>query len=257
MANEILGRVGFWRRVGAVLIDALCIAFPCSLLGGLLFAVSGGVLQMTSPGLQARACQDLTSYPQGLSPAPPTDSNYAVLCDSYFLAGRTGSVLIVGARNVDAVITTDRWASYLLTADGRTGAVDVSWITPLAFVIYLLLVQNRYRRTLGQRLMRSRLMLADNAEATRIPFRRLALRYAILLAGYVPTLILSGAATIAFVAGAATPLMFFAGVSGAWLLGAAWWGWNTVLIVRKKDPVYDRLARIAVVRTGRPVVDQP
>ena len=79
------------------------------------------------------------------------------------------------------------------------------------------------------------------------PCARLALRYAVLLGGFLPTvLIVVYVSYMLFTNFDAQPSVAL--VILAVLLFAVWALWNVILIARKKDPIYDRAAGTAVVR---------
>ena len=220
--------------------------------------MSHGAIQMMSPGLRSHNCEEVTSYPGDLSPAPPENSNFAVICSSYSLAGRTGQILTVGSRSQGSAVTQELYVNYPLDADGRPGnSIDVSWITPLAFLGYLVLAQHRFRKTIGLRMMRSQMIWTDDATAERIPFTRLAVRYAVLFAGYIPAIAVIGYTAVTVLNGSAATETLIGGMGIGWLLGMIWWLWNVILIARKRDPIYDRVARTAIVRIEKPAAASP
>jgi hypothetical protein len=140
--------------------------------------------------------------------------------------------------------------TYLAGPNGTTvKGVDLSWVAPVLFLAYLIVFQSRSGQTLGLRLMGSRLLMPSNPNVAKVPLLRIITRYAVMLGGFFP------AALVAFYLSSAArnapndaPLPF-AGIAPliVVILGLGWPLWNIVLIARKQDPIFDRVAGTAVV----------
>ena len=241
-------RAGFWRRTLAIVADALSVSVPCAVLSALLFSASGGRIQ-AAVGLDFNVCERRTSVPDSLVPAPPRDSNFAAECHRRSLAGPTGHVLLVGRAMRTATFSTQVSRSYLLGDDGAVvDGVDWSWGAPGLLLLYLVLGQWRWGRTLGLRAAGLRLSLRGGPRTGKVPLGRVLLRYALGIGGYLPMIVVIAVVLSRIQTGPEGAAPSFAGLGLALLFGAVWSLWNMVLIVRKRDPLYDRWAGTALVR---------
>ena len=176
-------RAGWWRRTLALMIDSACVIAPSIILGALLFAGTGGFLQWSEPGLQWQLCKSVTQIPADLRPPPPKDSNEAAVCQTQSIAGQIGAALIVGRTTRESGSVSTVAMTYLLQRSGQIGGHDVSWITYAALLILLVTGEWRSGTTPGKRLLGLRVIAAEDPERRSIPLKRVAIRYAIAIAG--------------------------------------------------------------------------
>ena len=244
----VLPRAGFWRRVIAFTIDSLIVGVIIAVLGTLAFSLSRGRVQTAPFALTTSTCLGLNDIPPGLSPPPPDNSNHASLCTSGSFPGLPMQRALVVGRyvSVDGG-ESDVSRSYPLDADDSTvDAFDVTWVGQLGFLAYLAAALCLRGRTAGMRVLRIRLVVLSDPERSRVPLPAILVRAAVAVGGLLPAVAIGG---YVFVRGWQDPEQ--APVGLVWLaaiVAMAWILWNAVLIGRKRDPVYDRVARLAVVR---------
>jgi hypothetical protein len=109
-------RAGFWLRLASYLIDTLIIFVPISLVVGILFAWTDGRVFLTSPPIKYKQCESLKSYPSGLTPAPPDQSNFITRCSLYSVSGLVANTLTVGRQTVESGVTKTVSQAYPLNA---------------------------------------------------------------------------------------------------------------------------------------------
>jgi hypothetical protein len=138
----------------------------------------------------------------------------------------------------------------MLDRDGRPiDGLSADWIVAIAFVAYLLAMETRVGTSLGDRAMRIRVLDATAPTTPSVPLRKIVTRYLAVLVGFLPM----WAVVLAYLGGywadlEEIPASFF---TWLWITGAAAFGWIIFLnvqIIRKRDPLYDRIAGTAVVR---------
>ncbi len=242
-------RAGFWRRLLSSVIDLVIVGAPFQIIVAVLFAMTGGSIQMTSNGLITQTCEHRTSVPAGLTPPPPRNPNFANDCRFSFFGAPTGRVLIVGRAERDGGVTRSVFRSYMLNAAGEPiQGVSIDSYVVLVLVAYVVALTARRGQTLGARVMRIRVVDLANSESPRVPIRRILIRYAAMLIGFIPAVLvlLVGASAGDDVAttknGISTNQIIYAVLSAA--------AWIIVLVVQmalKRDPVYDWLAGTAVI----------
>ncbi|MDR7221558.1 RDD family protein [Aminobacter aminovorans] len=88
-------RAGFWRRVGALMIDSIIILLPLQILVAILFAQTNGAVQGNF-GITLTICAPVEHLPEGLQPPPPADANSATECRSSLFGFETSRTLSVG-----------------------------------------------------------------------------------------------------------------------------------------------------------------
>jgi uncharacterized RDD family membrane protein YckC len=123
----------------------------------------------------------------------------------------------------------------------------------LALFIYLVAMECRFGATLGKRLLHIR--AADIAELRRtgIPLRKAVLRNLLIPIGVVPMLVVL---FVSYIANKGDPEGTFGGNFFVWfgaagVVGTVWNLWVLIEIVRKRDPIYDKIAGTAVLREPR------
>ena len=253
-----LSRAGFWRRWLAKLIDMIIVAIPFQILAAILFSMTAGFVQMHS-GVTISICNATSTIPQSLAPPPPHDSNFAAVCRTSLFGAQTGATLIVGRTTREGNATTTVRQGYMLDKDGNViSGLSIDWFFVLAFLVYLVGMTWTSGRTWGDRVMGVRVADVAEPSASGIPLRKAIIRYLAMVIGFVPVFAIliyqyavagGGGVDAVF-----TPSFF------RWLIytGVPAFIWVVMLITQiamKKDPVYDRLAGTAVVKSRS--VDTP
>ena len=246
--NAECERGGFWRRLLALLIDAVAIAFILQLAAFAAFPLSHGRVQYLG-GIVALTCDKLDKVPEGIS--VPDDFGPTSISDCRrglfgLISGRT---LVVTRTNQVGAITTMRQIIRTLDADGNP--VDVVAVDFL-FVPLLLALRFAFdlgRGSPGRRICRLRLATASGAEhpsAARLGYRHLV-QFAPLLIATV-----CGLGIGAFPEGSrlwiriAIMLPTFALAIEA-----------IIAICRRKEACYDRFAGTRVLRLDKAGVFMP
>jgi RDD family len=250
-----LPRAGFWRRWLATLIDTIVIVFPFQVLAAVLFSMTAGMVQMDN-GFYT-FCAGVKTVPPFLNPPPPHDSNFARVCRVSFFGAPTGAILTVGRITREGATTMSVSHGYMLDNNGNPiDGLSIDWIVMLAFLTYLIVMIWKTGRSVGARILGTKVIDVADPGASGVPIRKAIIRYLAMAIGFVPAFALliyqyaahGGAADAMFPAGFFRWFMYAGGLA---LL------WGVVLmfqIAAKKDPVYDRLAGTAVVkaRAGEP-----
>lgn len=248
-------RAGFWRRFGSFLVDGAIILLPLEVVVAILFAMTDGQIQGRF-GLNVLGCQALTQLPPGLQ-TQITNPNGAAKC-AFGLPGLpTANVLVVSRSEKNGAVTTTVSESFWLDAKGDLAAqagYDVTWIAVLILFTYIVACEVWRGRTIGDRMVRTRVVDAAHSDIVGIPFGRSIGRRVAMMIGTIPAAIVltpvfsyryDAAALAAYTA---TPFYRY-GMIVSVVIGLAWLILIVVAIARKKDPIYDRIARTAVIRT--------
>jgi uncharacterized RDD family membrane protein YckC len=243
-------RAGFWRRWLATLIDIIVVMIPFQVLAAILFAVTAGGVQMNS-GLFT-SCAPATTVPKTLDPPPPHDSNFANACHVSFFGATTGATLIVGRTTREGTTTTTVSQGYMVDAEGKPiNGTSIDWIVQLAFLGYLIGMVWKTGRTVGARTVGVRVVDAARPATPGVPLGRTIIRYLAMVIGVIPMfavliyqrVAVGGSADAMFTGGFFHWFMAAGGLAALWILVLI------VQIARKQDPVYDRLAGTAALRS--------
>ncbi|MGC2775173.1 MAG: RDD family protein [Bradyrhizobium sp.] len=244
-------RAGFWRRLVSSAIDVVIVGAPFQIIVAVLFAMTAGSIQMTSNGFVVQSCERRTTVPAGLAPAPPPKSNFANECRFSLFGIPTGRRLIVGRAERDGNGTRSVFRSYMLNAAGEPiQGTSIDGYVFLVLVAYVLALTALSGQTLGARAMRIRVVDIAHSGSVRVPLRRILIRYAAMLIGFVPAVVVLLVDAHSAGGDLETAHDVIAGkeIGVAILVALAW---EIVLIGQialKRDPVYDRLAGTAVIR---------
>jgi RDD family len=249
-ATTGLRRAGFWRRWLAILIDGIVVMIPFQILAAILFSATAGMIQMDRGFFSS--CINGTTIPQGLDPPPPRDSNAIRVCKISFFGALTGATLSVARVAHDGGSTTTVSQTYMLDKDGTpVHGRSIDWIYQLAFVGYLVAMIWTRGKTLGSRVVKVKVIDTANPSAAGVPLSKTIVRYLAMMIGAVPALALLIYQRIA-VGGTADAMFtssFFQWFGYAAVLGGLWALVLIIQVAMKRDPVYDRLAGTAVVRS--------
>src|SRR5262249_46472773 len=185
-------------------------------------------------------------------PPPPPGSNCARECKVYaFFGAQTARSLQVGRVTKEGATTKTVWRGYMLDRHGRPiDGVSADWIVMTALIAYLLAMETRTGATLGDRAMRIRVIDAAVPAGPSVPLRKIVTRYLAASVGFLPML----AVALAYFGPYGPDFEEIAAsniFTWLWITGAVAFGWFIFLnvqIIRKRDPLYDRIAGTAVVR---------
>lgn len=252
---QVLSKGGFWRRVLALVLDALMVLVPLQILVAVLFAATGGGVQ-GSFGIVSTNCQQSTELPAGLDPPPPDGFNYVVECRASLFGFDTSRTLIAGKQTVDGAVTTNVFQSYALDAAGnpRPGAFHADLLAIIACFAWMVGFAAVRGATPGKRVLA--MCIIQHAEPDRpgLGFGRSLGREAAKWLGALPSLgvflWLSGwgsdadSLTQAMQSGTSLAVLAAAGI-----INLVWMMWIVISIVRRRDTIYDRIAGTAVIRT--------
>ena len=183
---------------------------------------------------------------------PPRDSNAIRVCKISFFGALTGATLSVARIAHDGGTTTTVSQTYMLDKDGTpVHGRSIDWIYQLAFVGYLVAMIWTRGKTLGSRVVKVKVIDIANPSAAGVPLSKTIVRYLAMMIGAVPALALLIYQRIA-VGGTADAMFtssFFQWFGYAAVLGGLWALVLIIQVAMKRDPVYDRLAGTAVVRS--------
>lgn len=248
-ATADLPRAGFWRRWAATLIDTIVVLFPFQVIAAILFVITAGTVQMNSGFFSI--CEATKTIPQQLAPPPPHDSNAAKVCRTLFFGATTGAILTVGRVTREGTTTTTVSQSYALDKDGNpTRATSIDGIVWLAFLAFLIAMVWKTGKTVGARIVGTRVVDITRPGTAGVPLGKAIIRYLVMIIGACPAfaLLLYRSVTVGGSADVMFTASFFQWFMYAGGLGALWVIVLIVQIARKSDPIYDRLAGTAVLR---------
>jgi uncharacterized RDD family membrane protein YckC len=245
-------RAGFWRRLWAFVVDALLICVPLQIAVAALYPVTNGKIQLSS-GIAFNICNanvPVAALPPAVNP-PSMHANAASICRSTFFGLETARWLTVSRVSREGVVTKTFSVNYRLDRDNKvTSIYAIDWLAFVGIFIFLVALEHRLGTTFGKRLLRLRVANLHEGHRGEIPLRAAVLRNVLLWIGFYPVLIvLLGA----YVLGAWNVEGFMCGgmfwsFMAAGLLSCALYLWIVIEIASKRDPIYDRFSRTAVVR---------
>jgi uncharacterized RDD family membrane protein YckC len=247
-----LVRAGFWRRLWAFVVDALLICVPLQIAVGALYPITNGKVQFNG-GLAFNTCNSnvaVDKLPPAANP-PSMHANAASICRSTFFGLETARWLTVSRVTQEGALTKTFSLYYRLDRNNMLANVYVvDWVALVGILIFLVTLEHRFGTTPGKRLLGLRVADLQEDHGGGIALRAAALRNILLWIGTYPMIIVAAGI---YAAGAWNAEGFMSsGVywsfTGAGLLGFAISLWIVIVIARKRDPVYDRFARTAVVR---------
>ena len=195
--------------------------------------------------------------PDSLNPPPPADADFVVDCRySLFGLADTARDLVVGklstVKQGQTSTTTFTGQRYVLDKDGLPGKiVSLKGGEFLLFLLYFILLQSRHGATAGMALLKIRVMNIESPGSVGIPPLKAFIRPLVLFAGSIPFW-----AYLIWMAAHSKNALAEATATGFTpppvlvLIWAAYVVWIIVDIVRRRDPVYDRIAKTAVVLTA-------
>lgn len=248
-----LARAGFWRRWLALIIDTIIVLLPFQLLAAGLFAMTAGMVQMPSGFFNICEHGGKDQISEALRPLAPRDSNFITACRTSFLGATTGRTLTMGRATREGNLTTTVTMSYMQDKEGTVvKGTTIDWIFYLTLVIYLVAMISTGGRSLGGRAVRIRVIDAKNPDALEVPLHKVVIRYLVMFIGVMP---LAAFYTFQYWSkGGIADAMFTTEVlpvfAATAVFGALWALALTIQIARKTDPIYDRAAGTAAIRSS-------
>ena len=248
--SEINVRAGFWRRWFSTLLDIVLVWLPFQMLVAVLFASTSGHVQISS-GLVFKTCAPVQHLPADLAPPPPEGSNFARECRFSLFGAETARRLLVGRVVKEGGVTKSFSQSYSLDRDGGlVDPVSLDWPVAAIFLVYLVALKSRSGQSLGDRALRIALLDTSPGAGLAVPARKILMRYLAMATGLIPVILTTayGIARYGSLAKAAAADEALILTVGEGLLVLIWAVVNIVLIVTRRDPIYDRLAGTTVER---------
>ncbi|MBV9113302.1 MAG: RDD family protein [Hyphomicrobiales bacterium] len=253
-------RAGFWRRAFSLIVDALVIGIPFQILVVWLYAATDGAVQVT--GMYV-GCHIVDQPKYALDPPPPKQSNFAKECRSSVIGLETSRTLVVGRAFREGSVTKTVSQNYSLDSDGQPrNALHLDWLEQLALLAYLITMEHRTGVTLGNYVFRIEVVSWKSPGSPGIPLLNSIIRQLSQWLGLVPIVAFG---VYEFIAGGEFSFVFNEGwtIKSITLKSATnevrvlliclglcvlWSLCNLILIVAKRDPLFDRLARVTVLR---------
>jgi uncharacterized RDD family membrane protein YckC len=152
-------RSGFWRRFGALVVDAFIIAIGLQLLGIPAYAVSGGHVQSNIAHIDF--CYHLDdSIPPGLKIPPGFQAKYVYYCEHRLFGLPTGRSVAIYQQpqphpgtNVYLTVPVDAYGKPL-----SGNWLDLQWLLILALLGFRIGCEREHGQTTGKRVMRVRVV---------------------------------------------------------------------------------------------------
>ena len=226
-------RGGFWRRLGALFVDALIIAVGLQLLGIPAYEMSGGRVQ--SDILSHTISHNLSAVPAAVKIPSESEPNYIYECvGSWFGFPTAQWITVIYQPQPQAGADTE--AIVLVDADGQPlgdFSLDLQMLLIPVLLVYRIGCERRRGQTIGKRLTRVRVIQIAPGTGRFSPAikRNLALFLPMIFTGVAPLEMPLWLELIAAV--------IFCGVLG----GVIVWQMAT-----RRDTYYDKAAGTAVVR---------
>lgn len=255
MSTTAFDIAGFWRRFGAIAIEIIVVTIATGVLLSVLYAVSDGRIQSSVGGYPF--CDQLTVVPEGLDPRPLANPSFVEDCRIALPGLNVGRLLRVGARANDNILAHESMQTYWLDSDGAflAGVLSLSFLPFINFPLYSIWMEGRSGQTIGKRLLRIRTIDIDKPDSIGVPMAKVFWRQfwlftltAFSTLGEITRDWIVQPYSESFQEVLDNPLYYVSEgiglVTGTFLIVIF-----VVAVVRKRSPLYDRLAGTAVVRT--------
>lgn len=244
---------GFWRRLGAFLIDYLIVLVPVFILVAALFsATNGGVTGSFS--LRWNKCYAATLN----APNNPANSNYDWQWCKTSLFGLTVAQWVQGSpkavtQSNDQSSSSPPTIEYFLDPQGsiRSAPLDIGLTEWIALFVYLVLMEMKSGKSIGKRIMA--IAVHDDSDFDRVglPARKAARRQIMKFLGLLPVPLLD--AWYALQSWGDPPEAIQEASNGALIIAVAamlagliWPIWIAASIVLGENPIHDRFAETSV-----------
>jgi uncharacterized RDD family membrane protein YckC len=217
-----------------------------------VYPLTNGAIQVSS-GIVINSCGpiNITKLPTDLGPPPPAGANYALVCRTSLFGWETARWLAVGRVTKEGIVTKKIEHTYRMGPDNKLrNAYAVDWIVMLAIFIYLVTLEHRAGATVGKRQLGLQVVDANDPDRTGVPLRKAVARNLFMWMGFAPALIVLVGAFLSNGAEADAIFTdtFFFWFTAAGLFALVIVAWMVVEVARKRDPLYDAIARTAVIR---------
>jgi hypothetical protein len=242
-------------------VDFVVVLAPLQFLAVWLFLATAGHVQMDGGVIREVRCEPVSALPENLNPEPPDNWNVAVDCWTRLFGAPTAHALTVARaitiRTSAATVTQTVSRRYTLDAKGAViDAFSLDLVAFAALALYLVGMKGLRGQSLGDRLVRVRLV--DVADPSRVgaPVWKVILRYLAMAIGLLPGAAWLGWLAIEYRADAwvhqsARASLVCIGLFVVWMVA------NIVLIARKLDPIYDRICGLSVHRLPTLAPEEP
>lgn len=242
-------RAGLFRRGFSLSIDVLLVCIPFQILTAILFATTAGQVQFNH-GLTYTRCFNVTSLPGDLKPAPPANANTAQVCKTSFFGAEIARQLTVARVTQSGNTTSSVAQTYVLDAHNKTiSGWTLDWPAFVALIAYLIWAPLRDGGTIGQRT--TKIVLVDESLKTTSPpsLQRVGVRTLVLFGPFVAALL--GESLLGHLGSESADQIVSTGF-WVWLVALAapvtlFYLVCAVQIARKRDPLWDRAARTAML----------
>jgi len=237
-------RAGVWRRLLALLIDAIAITVLTQLLAMLLYPLSHGRVQFAG-GFYALSCSKLDKAPDGADIPADFNANSITDCRQTVFGLTSARILHVARITREGAVTRTVQIARMLDTDGGPIAAFSLDLLALPLLIAWRLGFDRGRGTPGRRMCRIR--LANAGDGGPPGASAVWRRYGLLFVVFSPFLIWS-IGEMLWPTSAADPgwLLFIVIVSYCPSLIVLLQAWRAAF--RRQDPWYDRFAGTCVLR---------
>jgi uncharacterized RDD family membrane protein YckC len=147
-------RAGFWRRALALAIDVVVVAFIVTVAGTILFALTGGQVRLSTALIDTVSCAQVDPQQLVLPNPPPFRITHAERCTKRFFGYVHDRTLRVSEVTQSDSVTYIRAVTYPVGADGRLVPADyIDFMIYVLLVVYVLVLEWRFGRTIGKRLV--------------------------------------------------------------------------------------------------------
>jgi uncharacterized RDD family membrane protein YckC len=245
-------RAGFCRRAVSLCIDCVIVFLPIQIIAAALFALTAGSVQFTGGVIHTTDCEPVSQIPQNLSPLPPANATEIEDCRVSWFGADTSRRLIVRRVTEDGNIKKTFSKEYTLDKNGNPlHAFSLDWIAYIALIAYFILAKARSGATLGDRTIGIKLIDVASSSDSLPSFKKLIVRYFVLVGpGALTSMLATDAYDLTVFGGVdqMTTTTYLVVWSVITILYVGFYLNCLVNIVARRDPIYDRIAGTAVVR---------
>ncbi len=242
-------RAGVLRRGFSFFVDGILVFIPFQALAAILFVLTAGSVQF-SHGITYTSCAKATGLPNDLKPAPPAHANAANVCKTYFFSAETARQLTISHVTKDGNTQPTVSQTYMVSRNDKViDGWSLDWPAWIALFAYLFWARLREDGTIGDRA--NKIILVDDSLKTMSPpnVRQMTIRTLVLLGPMVAAML--GAAFLFYLDGHSADQLASTG-DWIWLIALAapvliFYLMCSVQIALKRDPVWDRMARTAML----------
>jgi uncharacterized RDD family membrane protein YckC len=160
-------RGGFWRRVLALLIDAMLISLLVGIIGVPLYGPTGGAIRVSSTFVNDTTCTATSPNRPGVRLPMDFTPTGAGICVRRFFGLEHDRTLIIQQITKSGAVTYSRVISLPVDAEGRVvKPFYLDNLTLVLIAIYLFLLEWLIGTTIGKRILGLRVRSLDGARIT-------------------------------------------------------------------------------------------